>query len=308
MIPAMVSKSEKVFLNLGVRQGVRNDGRDCFDFRPVTLETGVLPQAYGSAKVSIGKGIIGGSGGTDVLVSIKAEVMVPTPQRPEEGGVEVSVECAASNFVGCRNRRDLREEVNAELTSTIYSLLSNTIPLRTLCVMPARFAWRLFVDVMVLQNEGNIADAVSFAVWAALQTTRLPRLVGVEAQAGHQDDFTLDSSPENAVLVDAQKVPILITLVGVGGGFILDPNREEEACGSCRLAVAVNACGQYCGAKQMGSLELEPLRIRGLFSCAKAAALSLFGGFEEAKARFGIDTQGKGDFPDAPQGTFGFLA
>jgi len=77
MILSPCSAAERAYVQLGVAQGVRNDGRDTMDSRPVTVDAGVLPNANGSARVTLGKGLIGGSGGTDVIAAIKAEVRTP---------------------------------------------------------------------------------------------------------------------------------------------------------------------------------------------------------------------------------------
>jgi exosome complex RNA-binding protein Rrp42 (RNase PH superfamily) len=208
MILSPCSAAERGYVQLGVAQGVRNDGRAAMDCRPVTVDAGVLPHANGSARVTLGKGLIGGSGGTDVVAAIKAEVgrrrpnyfgctivktsctltfpfpvrtmynpcvqvMVPSAFAPLDGSINIAVDCAASLFVGVRNRRDAREEVNAELTSAVRRFLADSLPLASLGVMPGRFAWRLFVDVSVLQVCSQIGSSVlvSSAVHSQLAHT-----------------------------------------------------------------------------------------------------------------------------------------
>jgi hypothetical protein len=47
----MISAAERRYLEDGVKQGLRNDGRGCFDFRPIVVETGVIPSASGTLGV-----------------------------------------------------------------------------------------------------------------------------------------------------------------------------------------------------------------------------------------------------------------
>lgn len=86
-----------------------------------------------------------------LLSLLVKQVMVPPADAPLDGSINVAVDCAVSLFVGVRNRRDVRDEVNAELTSAVRCFLADSLPLSSLGVMPGRFAWRLYIDVSVLQ-------------------------------------------------------------------------------------------------------------------------------------------------------------
>lgn len=66
-----MSEYEKSKVRLSTMCGVRTDARRSMDARPVTLEVAVLPDAFGSARVRIGK--------TDVLAAVKAEFSKPHP-------------------------------------------------------------------------------------------------------------------------------------------------------------------------------------------------------------------------------------
>ena len=74
----------------GVAQNVRLDGRKRLDFRPVFVETGVVPQAHGSARVKVAH--------TDVIVSVKADLGSVEEDKPEEGRIEVTVESYCSRY------------------------------------------------------------------------------------------------------------------------------------------------------------------------------------------------------------------
>ena len=56
----LLSEAELTYIVHGVQDNIREDGRACQDYRHVELETGVLNNAQGSCKLSIGC--------TDVLV------------------------------------------------------------------------------------------------------------------------------------------------------------------------------------------------------------------------------------------------
>ena len=59
----MASSGEQQYTVQGVQQGLRADGRGREDFRPTSLDVGIIEQATGSARLQIGA--------TDVLVAVK---------------------------------------------------------------------------------------------------------------------------------------------------------------------------------------------------------------------------------------------
>ena len=77
-----VSKAEKSYIQTGILSDppLRADGRPLKAYRNVELETGVAPLANGSARVSIGRHI---GGGTEVIAATKLEV-----EDLDEEGIE----------------------------------------------------------------------------------------------------------------------------------------------------------------------------------------------------------------------------
>jgi exosome complex component RRP42 len=46
----------------------------------------------------------------------------------------------------------------------------------TLCVVPGKACWVVYVDALVLNEGGNVLGALSLAVRAALAATRIPKV------------------------------------------------------------------------------------------------------------------------------------
>lgn len=63
MAEALVSATEAEYIRRGFEDGLRADGRGCMDFRQIEIDTGMITQATGSARVRLGS--------TDVLVGVK---------------------------------------------------------------------------------------------------------------------------------------------------------------------------------------------------------------------------------------------
>ncbi len=230
MILCPVSASERAYCREGVSLGIREDGRTPADHRPITVELGVLQNANGSAHLCIGSH-------TDVIAGVKAQITEPPAANPGNGIVDVSIECAPSLFVDMHSRR---EDVNSELDNAVKQILHAALPLSSLCVMPGRFAWHIYIDVIVLAVDGNILEAVSCAIWAALVDTRLPLLVPVRAEAGFKDDFSLETGDGSEVKLATNNLPIYVTLARIGDKYIVDATQHEEACSTSRVQFAVD--------------------------------------------------------------------
>ena len=61
----LISQSEAEYIFRGLEKGIRNDGRLPLQYRPISLEIGVLQQSSGSARCQLGF--------TEVLVSVKVD-------------------------------------------------------------------------------------------------------------------------------------------------------------------------------------------------------------------------------------------
>lgn len=72
------------FITDGIDLGVRVDGRQCLDFRPMEIETGIISHTNGSARLKLN--------GTDILVGIKVELGEPDSNIPDEGRLLVNVQ------------------------------------------------------------------------------------------------------------------------------------------------------------------------------------------------------------------------
>lgn len=216
----------------------------------------------------------------------------------------VAVECAPSLFLGVVNRRDAREKLDAELTGAVQRVVDATLPLQSLCFMKGRFAWRIYLDAMVLHGDGNVSDVLCMAAWVALQTAQLPEVSPIEAEAGFDDDFDLDGSPEKAHPLEVAKLPVMVTFTRVGEHFIVDATGEEERCSSAQVHIAVNRQKEFCGVYQVGTTTVPLQHVPQLMESAMNVAGSIMDGLSAATAR---SLGSKKEFPDVPVAAKGFL-
>ncbi|XP_066314381.1 threonine dehydratase 1 biosynthetic, chloroplastic-like [Miscanthus floridulus] len=81
-----LSEGEKHFIRSGIAQDLRSDGRKRLQFRALSVQTRVIPQANGSARVRLGA--------SEIIASVKAELGKPSILHPDKGKVSIFVDCS----------------------------------------------------------------------------------------------------------------------------------------------------------------------------------------------------------------------
>lgn len=202
----ILSSTERSYLYESLQQQppVRPDGRSIKQFRPIQSHVGFLEQSNGSAKITL-------SDGSECIVSVKAKVV---DKRQEEELVSVDVEAAGY-------REDSSFILN--LTSTLQSLYSTHIPKDSLN-LTSKFAYKLFIDVLVISNYSYPLTLISFTSYLALNNTFLPKLTSSVDDKEVEEQPTFHDYELDKLIV---KVPVIFTLAIIGSNYIIDPNVEE---------------------------------------------------------------------------------
>jgi len=204
-----------------LKADTRLDGRKPLEFRkPVTVEYGVSKTAEGSAKVKIG--------GTEVIVGVKLEIMEPYPDTPDSGVMTTAAELiplASPDFEAGPPQADaidLARVVDRGIRE------SQLIEVDKLCIEPEEKVWMVFIDIHILDFDGNLFDAASLASLAALLTTKVP---AERFELG--DDYPLP----------LKEPPVSCTSVKYNNVVVMDPILDEEEIAEARLTVATDKNG-----------------------------------------------------------------
>ncbi len=200
--------------------GKRVDGRKFDEFRKISIETGVISKAEGSARVKIGN--------TQVISGIKMVIGEPYSDSPESGVMTTAAELiplASPDFEAGpprENAIELARVVDRGIRE------SELIEVDKLCIEPGEKVWMVFIDIHILDFDGNLFDAASLASLAALLTTNVPA-----------ERFDLG---ENYPL-PLKEPPISCTSVKYNGVVVMDPSLDEEEIAEARLTVATDKNG-----------------------------------------------------------------
>ncbi len=254
----MISKVKKAQILSLLGSGRRVDGRGLEEYRPIKVETGIIGRADGSARVSIGD--------TVVLAGVKYEVGPPFPDTPDLGVLTVNAEflpLASPTF-----ESGPPDENAIELARVIDRSLrkAEALDLSKLCLIPGKSVWIAWVDIYVLNHDGNLIDASSLAASAALSTSRMP-VAEVEGEK-------VKVNYENKVRPPLAEMPVTVTVAKIGDSLIVDPALDEEEAADAKLSISV-VSGRMCAAQKggEGSFEVEELHRVASMALSKAEEL-----------------------------------
>lgn len=277
------SQSEREYIEGSVRDNVRLDGRKNLEYRSISVENNVFPHVNGSSRVRVG-------GGMDILCTIKLEVLdlqnggsssFDGPTSADEGVLEFNIEYSPSCNLKCDERR--LSDAGAQLSQQLQSVYtgSSAVDLKSLCIIPAKYCWAIYVDILILQADGDPLDACSIASFVALHCTKIPK---VELSMGEYDkfeDFEISGDLADAVPLKVGNLPITVTLSKIGDAMILDPSSSESACATCSLTIAIGRQGECCGMSKVKGGTLSSSNIPDFINIASKTAVSIYSKLDE---------------------------
>ena len=308
MDPPLVSAGERAYTLEGVRDGVRADGRGAVGLRPVSLDAGLLPHCFGSARCVVGAGTSASAtgGATEAVCGIKAEVRKPRAAAPGRGWVEAGVEIGGALLAahGGSERRAARE-AETRLTAALQAALDGAVD-GALGIADGAFCWVLQVDVTLLADDGGALAAVSLAAALALRDCRLPPVTHLPGEAGFDDDFEVDGALDAAVPLAgaADAVPVCVAVSALGGALVADCTPDEAACAEAALSFAVDRKGRVAAVVDKRGAAMRVGALEKALAVAGRVAAAWHRGLDGAVAASGA----AGGSADAPARRLGFLA
>ena len=211
--------TNKEYLYDLLSRGRREFGRNFMDYRGIRLEAKKMPHAEGSAQVDIGN--------TRVLAGVKLAVGEPQRDTRGEGSLITSAELLPLASGRYETGPPTPDAIEFARVVDRGIRAADMIDTESLKIDDER-VWNVFIDIYVLNYDGNLFDAGTLSAVAALLTARQPRY-------------------EDGAAVRDGDLPLLKTRGGlvtsctfgkVNGKLLLDPDGNEEDLMSARLTIA----------------------------------------------------------------------
>ncbi|MBU0629223.1 MAG: exosome complex protein Rrp42 [Nanoarchaeota archaeon] len=217
----------------------RLDGRKPLEYRkPLNIEYGFTKTADGSAKVILGE--------TEVLVGIKMEIGEPYPDRQDEGTIIVGAELIPLSNPNFESGPPGIQAVELARVVDRGIRESSTLDFKKLCIKKGEDIWRVAIDIVTLNDAGNLFDASALGAYAALQNTVFPKF----------EDGKIIRKEKTTKKLPLKNVPVSVTVCKIGSKFIVDPTSEEEKVIDARLTVASIEDGTLCALQKGGEYAL----------------------------------------------------
>jgi len=219
-----ISKLTKKRIQEYLKLGKRFDGRGLLDFRDITIETNVIKNAEGSAKVKMGD--------TEVIAGVKLNTAEPFPDSEGQGILITTAEflpLSSPRFEPGPPQID-----SIELARIIDRGIreSGFLEFDKLSIKEDK-VWGVFVDMYPLNADGNLIDACALAAICALKTARFPRY-------DEKEDKVKFEEKTDKKLPLTNNMPLNVTFYKVGKHLIVDPVEEEEDSSEARVSLAIS--------------------------------------------------------------------
>jgi exosome complex component RRP42 len=194
----------------------------------------VSEKAEGSALVKIGK--------TRILAGVKMAIGEPFPDMPTCGVLTTNAELiplASPTF-----EKGPPGEDTIELARVVDRGIreSGCIDLEKLCRIEGEEVWIVFIDLHVLDYDGNLIDACELGAISALLNATFPKV----------EDGKIIYQEKTAKKLPIVDKPVETTFAKIGKNIIVDPALEEERVMDARLTIAFTQKGDICAMQKGG--------------------------------------------------------
>lgn len=242
-----------------IADGERMDGRDFEEFRDVELEAGYIREtADGSAYVEMGD--------TKLIVGISTELGEPYDDSPESGTLITNAELGPIASGEWEAGPPTIEAVELARVVDRGIRESGIVDLEDLGIDEGEKCWLLFVDIHVLDFDGNLIDASFLGAVTALLDGTFPHYDAEE------DELDRDEDGED---IPAEGVPVTLTGRKIEDQIVIDTTGEEEDVEDSRLTVTLNDDDNLVSLQKGGSGAMSHSEVMDIVGLAEEKAAFL---------------------------------
>jgi exosome complex component RRP42 len=189
---------------------------------------------------------------------VKLEKGEPFPDTPDQGILVVNAELLPLASPTFEPGPPTEEAIELARVVDRGVRESQTIALDQLAITPGEEVWAVFIDIDVLDHDGNLLDACALAATAALWDVKPPE----------DDAWKLERFP-------VQKKPVAVTVAKINGKLLLDPTLEEEHVMDARVTITTVEDGSICAIQKGGPFYFTREELEKAYMLAKEKSAEL---------------------------------
>ncbi len=220
-----------------LEQGKRIDGRALDETREISIETNAIPKANGSAKVRLGD--------TEVICGIKIQPDRPFPDMGDKGIFICTAELLPLSHPTVETGPPQPHVIELARVVDRGIRESHMVDVSQLVIEKDKSVVGVFADNVVVDYDGNLFDACSYATTAALLTAKTPKWNMVD------DKPTLVEGEDSPL--PTTTIPVSVTMGKIGNYIIVDPNGDEWDSMDARITITSDSDENICALQKGGS-------------------------------------------------------
>lgn len=241
-------KKKKILALL--KEGQRIDGRALDEPRQLTIDTGVIPKAEGSARVRLGD--------TEVVCGVKVQPDKPFPDLGDRGIFICTAEILPLADPTAEPGPPGEDVIELARVVDRGIRESGMVDLTKLVLEKDKSVIGIFIDNSVTDYDGNLFDACSYASVASVLSCKIPKY-----------EYTNDAITKKEgefIEPPITTIPVSVTMGKIGDSILVDPNADEWKCMDGRITITTNAAGNICAIQKGGNDGFTP---EELVKCSK---------------------------------------
>ena len=220
-----------------LEQGKRVDGRALDEARKLTVETNAIPKANGSARVRLGE--------TEAVCGVKIQPDRPFPDMGDKGIFICTAELLPLSHPSVETGPPGPDVIELARVVDRGVRESHMVDVSQLVIQENKSVVGVFADNVVVDYDGNLFDACSYAATAALLNSKLPKW---EMQ---EDTPTLVEGAETDLPITT--IPVSVTMAKIGNYIIVDPNGDKWASMDSRITITTDSNGNIVALQKGGA-------------------------------------------------------
>jgi len=239
--------------------GKRMDGRELLQYREWEIKTNLLVKSEGSAEVKLGK--------THVVVGVKVGIGHPFEDTPDAGVMMVNAEYTPAAHPTWEPGPPSDDAIELARVVDRGLRAAEILDMDELGLVSGEKVQMIFIDLYVLNYDGNLIDACSAGALAALTSAEAPKF-----KVSKEDEVEKTDKTEKLKL---KSHPVAVTVCKIGDSLIVDPTYDEEEVKDGRITVTVDENGNLNAIQKRGPVGFTVDEIKKCINIASEKAAEI---------------------------------